>query len=113
MCVNLIPGHTYYEDSVLAKNCHPKVVGELATLRAVVSFVAELVLGNSPDETFWVEVMDELVAEFRRLEELCLRLERRGTRICDLLLGLPFGQARWADCLGKAAEYLEAELAAW
>jgi hypothetical protein len=29
-----------------------------------VSSVTELMLGRSPDETFWVEVVGELVAEF-------------------------------------------------
>jgi hypothetical protein len=66
---------------------HTKMVGELATLRAVVSSVVELVLGHSPDEAFRVEVMGELVAKFWRLEELCSWLERPGARICDLLLG--------------------------
>jgi hypothetical protein len=33
--------------------------------------------------------MEELVAEFWRLEELCSRLESLGTRIYDLLLGPP------------------------
>jgi hypothetical protein len=58
-----------------------------------VSSVVELVLGHSPDETLQVEDMDELVAEFQRLEELFSRLERPGTRIYDLVLGLPLGQA--------------------
>jgi hypothetical protein len=66
---------------------HADVVKELAVLRVVVSSVAKLVLGHSLDETFQVEVMDELVAKFRRLEELCLWLERPGTRISNLLLG--------------------------
>jgi hypothetical protein len=33
--------------------------------------------------------MEELVAEFWRLEELCSPLESLGTRIYDLLLGPP------------------------
>jgi hypothetical protein len=51
-----------------------------------VSSTMELVLGCSPDDTLLVEVMDELVAEFQRLEELCSRLEHPDTSICDLLL---------------------------
>jgi hypothetical protein len=73
--------------------CHAEVVRELAMLQAAVSSVVELVLGHSPDETLQVEDMDELVAEFQRLEELFSRLERPGTRIYDLVLGLPLGQA--------------------
>jgi hypothetical protein len=72
---------------------HTKMAGELAALQAVVSSTMELVLGSSRNERFWLEIMDELVVEFRRLEELCSRLERLGARICDLLLGLSLGQA--------------------
>jgi hypothetical protein len=84
---------------------------ELAVLWVVVSSAAELVLGCSPNEIFRVEVMDELVAEFQRLDELCSRLERPSVRICDLLLGMPLGQAWWADSLGEAARWLGLELA--
>jgi hypothetical protein len=41
-----------------------------------------------------------------------LWLERPGMRICELLLGPPPSQARWADHLGEAAGRLEAELTA-
>jgi hypothetical protein len=53
----------------------------------------ESALGRSLDETFLVEVVDELVAKFQKIEEWCSRLEMPGVRICDLLLGLPPGQA--------------------
>jgi hypothetical protein len=56
--------------------------------------------------------MNELVAKFQRLEELCSRLEGYGVRICDMLLGSLASQARWADCLDEAAEQLEVELTA-
>jgi hypothetical protein len=65
---------------------HLEMVGKLATLWAAVTSVAELVLGHSPNVTFWVEIADELVTQFWKLEELCSRLERPGTWICDLLL---------------------------
>jgi hypothetical protein len=45
------------------------------------------------------EVMNELVAKFQRWEELCSRLDGPGARICDMLLGPPPSQARWADRL--------------
>jgi hypothetical protein len=48
---------------------HTEMVGELATLWAVVSSAMELALGRSLDKTFQVEVVDELVAEFQKLEE--------------------------------------------
>jgi hypothetical protein len=54
----------------------------------------------------------ELVAEFQMLEELCSRLVRPGTRICDLLLGPPLGHARWADHLDEVTGWLGAELVA-
>jgi hypothetical protein len=81
-------------------------------LRVVVSSTAELVLGCSPSETSQVEVTNDLVAKFRRWEELCSRLEGLAAMICDLLLGLPPSQARWADCLTEATGRLEAELIA-
>jgi hypothetical protein len=43
---------------------HTKMVGELTALWAAVSSAAELVVGCSPNETSWVEVMNELVAKF-------------------------------------------------
>jgi hypothetical protein len=49
--------------------------------------------GRSPNDTFRVEVVGELVAEFQKLEEQRPWLERPATRICDLLLGLPPGRA--------------------
>jgi hypothetical protein len=57
--------------------------------------------------------MDELVAQFQKLEELCSRLEQPDARICDLLLEPPPNQARWANHLDKVARQLEAELTAW
>jgi hypothetical protein len=39
---------------------------KLAALRVVVSSIAEFVLGRSPTETFLVEVVDEMVAEFQK-----------------------------------------------
>jgi hypothetical protein len=47
------------------------------------------VLGRSPNENFHVEVVDELVAEFQRLEERISWLERSAVRIYDLLIGPP------------------------
>jgi hypothetical protein len=89
---------------------HADVVEELAVLQVVVSSIAKLVLGHSPDESFQVEVMDELVAKFQRLEELCSWLERPGMRISDPLLGPSLDQAQWADRQGKAARRIEAKL---
>jgi hypothetical protein len=80
---------------------HIEMVGELATLWAAVPSVVELVLGRSLDEALGVEVVGELVAKFQKLEERCLRLERPGMRIYDLLLGLPLGHARLADRLDE------------
>jgi hypothetical protein len=82
---------------------HTEMVEELAMLWMTVSSTVEFVLGRSLDETFRVEVVDELVAKFWKLEEWCSRLERSGVRIYDLLLGPPSGRARLADYLYEAA----------
>jgi hypothetical protein len=96
----------------LAALRHTEMAGELATNWVKVSSAAESVLGRSPDEIFHIEVVGELVAEFQRLEERCLRLERPATRICDLLLGPPHGRARLARRLDVTIGQLRAELAA-
>jgi hypothetical protein len=38
--------------------CHAKMVRELDTLRTAVSYTAEFTLEHSPNEAFWVEVVD-------------------------------------------------------
>jgi hypothetical protein len=70
---------------------------ELSMLHVVVSSVAESVLGHSPDETFRVEDVGELVAKFQRLEDLCSRLQWLGVRIYDLLLGVELAAWREVD----------------
>jgi hypothetical protein len=44
--------------------CRTEMAGELTALRAAIYSTAELVLGRSPSETSWVEVVNELVAKF-------------------------------------------------
>jgi hypothetical protein len=78
---------------------HTEMIGELAMLQTTVSSTVEFALGRSPDETFWVKVVDELVAKFRKLHERRSRLERPGVRNCDLLLGPPSVRARLAKRL--------------
>jgi hypothetical protein len=92
---------------------HIEMARELAALRATVTSTVELVLGHLSDETFWVEIMDELVAQFRKLVVLCSRLEWPSARIYDLLLGLPPDQALWADRLDEATGQLEVGLTTW
>jgi hypothetical protein len=72
---------------------HTEMARELGTHPMAVSFAMEFMLGRSPDKIFRVDVVDELVAEFRKLEERRSWLERPGVRICDLLLGPPSSQA--------------------
>jgi hypothetical protein len=57
-----------------------------------VSSAMDSVLGRSPNDTFHVEVLDELPAEFHKLEERHSWLEWSAVRICDLLLGPPSGR---------------------
>jgi hypothetical protein len=47
--------------------CHTEMARDLATLRAVVSSAAESALGCSPNDTFCVEVVGELVVKFYKL----------------------------------------------
>jgi hypothetical protein len=75
-------------------------------------YMTELVMGHSPNETFPVDVTDELVAQFWRLKELCSRLEGPVVRICHLLLGLLPDKAQWANHLGEATGHLEEDPAA-
>jgi hypothetical protein len=71
---------------------HTEMARELVALRVALSSTVELVLGRSLEETFQVEVVHELVAEFWKLEERCSRLEWPGARIYDLVLGPPPSQ---------------------
>jgi hypothetical protein len=52
----------------MASLYHTDMAGELAMLRTTVSSVVEFGLRCSPDETFCVEVVDELIDEFWKLE---------------------------------------------
>jgi hypothetical protein len=73
--------------------CHIEMVGELATLQAAVSSTTEFALGCLPNETFQVQVMDELIAKFWKQQERRSHLERPGVRVYDLIIGPPFGRA--------------------
>jgi hypothetical protein len=90
---------------------HTEMAQELATLRAVVSSITESMLGHSPEETFHVEVVDELVVEFQRLEEWLSHHEQPGVMIYDLLLRPPPDRARLGDRLHEAVGQLGVELA--
>jgi hypothetical protein len=48
---------------------HTEMAKQLAMLWAVVSSAAEFMLRRSPTKAFLAEVVDELVAEFRKQEE--------------------------------------------
>jgi hypothetical protein len=85
--------HHLSEGMRLAAFRHTEMVGELALLQAAVSSTVESALEHSPNDTFHVEVVGELVVKFIKREERHSRLERLAVRICDLLLGLPPGRA--------------------
>jgi hypothetical protein len=55
--------------------CHTEMARELAVLWVAVSSTVESVLGYSPNDTFCVEVVGELVTKFEKLEERCSWLE--------------------------------------
>jgi hypothetical protein len=96
----------------LAALCHTEIAIEFGVLRTAVSSVMESVVWHSPSDTFHMEVVSELVAEFQKMEDQCLRLERPDMRICDLLLGPPISRARLVDHLDEAAGQLRVELVA-
>jgi hypothetical protein len=85
---------------------------ELTALWTAVSSTVEFTLGRSPDKTFRVEVGDEIVAKFWKLEEWRSQLKWPDARKCDLFLGPPFSWARLANHLDEAIGQLGAELAA-
>jgi hypothetical protein len=87
------------------------MVGDLTPFRAVVSSTMELVLGRLLGETSRVEVVNELVTKFQRLEELCSRLKGPSMRIYALLIGLLASQSRWANHLDEAVRRLEVKIA--
>jgi hypothetical protein len=72
---------------------HTEMAGELVALWVVVSATVAFVLGHSPNETFWVKVVDELVVKIGKLEERHSQLEQLRVRICNLLLGPPSSRA--------------------
>jgi hypothetical protein len=72
---------------------HIEMAGELAVLRVAVSSAVKLVLGLSPSDTFHVEVVGELAAEFQKMEDRHSQLERPTMMICDLLPRPPTGRA--------------------
>jgi hypothetical protein len=71
----------------LAAFRHTEMVRELALLQAVVSSAMESALGRSPNDTFHMEVVGELVVKFIKREE------RHSQLVQDLVLdnanGLP------------------------
>jgi hypothetical protein len=52
------------EEMHIAALLHTGMAEQLAMLQAAVSSAAEFMLRHSPFETFWVEVVDEMFAEF-------------------------------------------------
>jgi hypothetical protein len=88
---------------------HTAIAKELVALRPTVSCVTEFALGRSPNDTFRVKVVDELIVKFRKQEEWWSHLERPGARLCDLILGPPSGRARLANQLEEATGQLGVE----
>jgi hypothetical protein len=97
--------HHLFEGKWLAALHHTEMAGELATLRGGGgSSVTESVLGHSPNNTFYMEVVSKQVAKFYKLEEWRSWLQRPTTRICHLLLGPPLDGAQLDDHLDKATK---------
>jgi hypothetical protein len=43
-----------------------------------------------------MDVVDKLAIEFQKQEKWCSRLEKSDARVCDMILGPPFGRIRLA-----------------
>jgi hypothetical protein len=71
---------------------HIEMARPLAALWAAVS---------SPIETFWVDIVDELLDELWEQARRRTCLENFGMRIYDLILGPPSSRVRLADHLEK------------
>jgi hypothetical protein len=54
-----------------------------------VSATAQTVLRHSCTEAFWVNVAEEMLAEFQEQVERCLFLENSSMRICNVILRPP------------------------
>jgi hypothetical protein len=68
---------------------HAEVAQQFTELWVAASSAMEFVLKRSPTEAFRVDVVDQLVSEFRKQEERCSCLEKSGVRVLYLILGLP------------------------
>jgi hypothetical protein len=88
---------------------HTEMAWQLAVLRAVVSSTMQSEPRCSLTKTFQMCVMEEMLAEFQEQVERCLRLEGFGMRICDLILGPPFGWVQLVDHLEEAIGRLQME----
>jgi hypothetical protein len=97
----------------LAALHHTEMAGKLVMPQAMVSTIVESVFGRSPCDTFYMEVVSEVAAEFQKMENRSSRLERPTARICDLLLGPPPDWAQLVDHLDEVMGQLRVELAAW
>jgi hypothetical protein len=49
-------------------------------------------LGRSPTKAFYMDIVDEMLVEFREQVERHSHLKKLGVRIYDLILQLPSGQ---------------------
>jgi hypothetical protein len=87
---------------------HTYMVGQLAALRAVVSSTMQSVLRCSLSKALWVDIVDEILAEFWEKAKRCSRLLYFGMRGFDWILGPPLGQVRLADRLEEAVRRLRA-----
>jgi hypothetical protein len=87
-----VPNHSHLSEGMrIATLLHTELAEQLAMIRASVCSVVVFVLRHSPTKAFRVEVVDELVTEFQKLErQSCL--EKPFMRVCALILGPPSGR---------------------
>jgi hypothetical protein len=87
---------------------HTEVAMWLVVLWAVVSSVAQFILGCLPADVFHAEVVGEMVTKFQEQAEQCLHLEDSGSRVYNLILGSADDRVCPTVDLDEVAEQLQA-----
>jgi hypothetical protein len=100
------------EGMKIAALYNTKMVEQLAALQAAVSSATQFVLECSPTMALQVDVLDELVTEFRKQEERRSCIKQSGMMVCNLILGSPTSRVWLAKRLDETIGQLGVEQAA-
>jgi hypothetical protein len=85
---------------------HTEVATRLSVLRAVVSLVAQSILGHLPIDVSQAGVVEEIDVLFWEQTDWCSRLEAARLEVCDLVLGPVSDQTCLVAHLKEAAGQL-------